>query len=183
VSRQDTSRDRRSRETREALLATAYGAFCAHGYARASLDAIARGAGFTKGALYTHFASKDDLFVAVARRQLAELAGELEELDGTGDPGARLGEWLVEAMAGRRAWFLANAEFAVAAARTPGLARQGTDEYQAFSSRLGAAAGVPGSGEVLLALVNGLIIHAAVRPEFDLAAALAAGVALVRGES
>jgi AcrR family transcriptional regulator len=183
VSRQETSRDRRSRETREALLTTAYEVFCAQGYARASLDVIARGAGFTKGALYTHFASKDDLFVAVGRRQLAALSAELDALDRTGDPGARLGEWLVAAMARRRAWFLANAEFAVAAARTPGLARQGADEYQAFAARLGAAAGAPSSGEVLLALVNGLIIHAAVRPDFDLAGALAAGVALVRGES
>lgn len=181
ATRQETSRERRRRETGEALLDAAYASFCEHGYAGASLDAIAGRAGFTKGALYAHFSGKDAVFVAVSRRQVAELAAELRALVGTPDAAARLGDWLAAAMRERRDWFLANAEFSVACARNPEMARLDGGEYAEFAGNLSDVVGDPDAGQVLLALVNGLIIHAAVRPDFDLAAGLAKGVALVQG--
>lgn len=51
--------------TRAALLASARGLFIRRGYASTSIEHVARDARVTKGALYHHFSSKTDLFVAV----------------------------------------------------------------------------------------------------------------------
>lgn len=52
--------------------------FSRYGYRRASMDAVAAEAGFSRQGLYRHFASKDDLFVAVAAdmHRRAAMAGE-----------------------------------------------------------------------------------------------------------
>jgi AcrR family transcriptional regulator len=59
--------------TRRALLDSAAAAFVERGYADASLDEIARGARVTKGALYHHFAGKQELFRAVFEEVEAEM--------------------------------------------------------------------------------------------------------------
>lgn len=57
------ARKRRSRdETRQLLLDAALKVFGSNGYERATIDEIVREAGFSKGAFYVHFESKDDLF-------------------------------------------------------------------------------------------------------------------------
>ena len=58
-----TARKRRSREeTRQRLLDSALSVFAHNGYERATVDEIVREAGFSKGAFYVHFESKEDLF-------------------------------------------------------------------------------------------------------------------------
>jgi len=57
--------DRRRELTRAHLLAAAAAVFAERGYDRASLDEIARRAGFTKGAVYSNFAGKEELFLAL----------------------------------------------------------------------------------------------------------------------
>jgi AcrR family transcriptional regulator len=57
-----------SAKTREALLSTCLSLFAERGFASTSIDEIARAAGLTKGAMYWHFASKDDLFQAILDR-------------------------------------------------------------------------------------------------------------------
>jgi TetR/AcrR family acrAB operon transcriptional repressor len=52
-------------ETRERILASAARVFGLKGFQRASLDAVAADAGMTKGAIYWHFKSKNDLFFAL----------------------------------------------------------------------------------------------------------------------
>jgi AcrR family transcriptional regulator len=52
-------------DTRQALLTGARRCFARHGYAATSLDEICERARVTKGALYHHFAGKEDLFLAV----------------------------------------------------------------------------------------------------------------------
>jgi len=177
--RQETSRDRRRRETRDALLDAAYACFCEHGYAKASLDAITARAGFTKGALYAHFASKDELFLAVAGERTAELEAGLREIDAAGDVPAQLAAWLVAAMREHRDWFLANTEFTLASARDPQLAARRHGEHAALVARIGQLAGGP--GELIMALMDGLVIQAAVGPGLDLAGAVADGVARLAG--
>jgi AcrR family transcriptional regulator len=62
-----TIRSRRSdysESTRQALVDSAVEMFTKHGYAGTSLDAIARRARVTKGALYHHFSGKQALFEA-----------------------------------------------------------------------------------------------------------------------
>ena len=62
--------------TRSALLDAASEVFAKTGYAKASLEEIAVAAGFTRGAVYHHFSSKEEIFLAViARRDQELLAG------------------------------------------------------------------------------------------------------------
>lgn len=73
--------------TRGALLSVARELFTERGYAATSTTEIADRAGVTRGALYHHFAAKDDLFRAVFEELEAEVAERVarEALAG-GDP-------------------------------------------------------------------------------------------------
>src|SRR4051795_9792680 len=62
------TRERRLERTRALLLDAAEEVFAEKGFTPASLDDIARAAGYTKGAIYKHFAAKEDLFLAVSDR-------------------------------------------------------------------------------------------------------------------
>jgi AcrR family transcriptional regulator len=64
-----TRREEYAEATYEALLDSAAGCFLENGFAATSLDAVAKRARVTKGAIYHHFASKRDLFMAVLERQ------------------------------------------------------------------------------------------------------------------
>lgn len=57
--------ERRRAMTRQHLLEAAAIVFARDGFQAASLDEIASYAGFTKGAVYSNFKSKDELFLAV----------------------------------------------------------------------------------------------------------------------
>ncbi|GLZ40009.1 ScbR family autoregulator-binding transcription factor [Actinokineospora sp. NBRC 105648] len=73
-------RQARSELTRSHLVEAAAEEFARHGYAGASLDRICRAGGVTKGALYFHFASKDEICRAVQNEAcdlVAELVGKL----------------------------------------------------------------------------------------------------------
>lgn len=61
-----TQADRRAR-TRAALLEAAARGLSSHGYANLALEQVAREAGYTRGALYHLFNSKDDLVLAVVQ--------------------------------------------------------------------------------------------------------------------
>jgi AcrR family transcriptional regulator len=66
---------RRDREkTRAALLDAAGEVFARRGFDGASLEEIAETAGFTRGAVYHHFASKEQLFLNVIARHDEELS-------------------------------------------------------------------------------------------------------------
>lgn len=58
--------------TRELLLQAAEELFARVGYERAQVEQIAAEAGFSKGALYAHFKSKEDLFLALYHVKVAE---------------------------------------------------------------------------------------------------------------
>lgn len=64
----------RKQHTRAELVATARSVFLERGFHGASLDEIADRAGYSKGAVYSNFASKDDLFLAVLDAQLERRA-------------------------------------------------------------------------------------------------------------
>jgi len=69
--------ERRRQQTRDHLLEAAARVFGERGYHGASLDDIAAAAGFTKGAVYSNFKSKEDLFLALLE---SRFASELEDL-------------------------------------------------------------------------------------------------------
>ncbi len=58
-------------ETRERILLAAGQVFARKGYRAASLDTVAQAAGLTKGAIYWHFRSKNDLFFALLDAKFA----------------------------------------------------------------------------------------------------------------
>jgi AcrR family transcriptional regulator len=57
--------ERRRAITRQTLIDAAAMVFARDGFHSASLDEVAKTAGFTKGAVYSNFKSKEDLFLAV----------------------------------------------------------------------------------------------------------------------
>jgi AcrR family transcriptional regulator len=63
------TREQRRDLTRQQLLAAAAVVFSTRGYHAASIDDVADAAGFTKGAVYSNFASKEDLFLALIRER------------------------------------------------------------------------------------------------------------------
>jgi AcrR family transcriptional regulator len=70
-----------SRErTRTLLVQAARRIFLRHGYHAATLDAVAEEAGFTKGAVYSAFDSKADLFLAVLDKRVASRVREIESV-------------------------------------------------------------------------------------------------------
>lgn len=77
------SRELSKKETREALLAAARVAFAEEGFDDPSLDAICARAGFTRGAFYVHFESRDALVAAVVERALGDFIGGIVAV---GDP-------------------------------------------------------------------------------------------------
>jgi AcrR family transcriptional regulator len=73
------SRAERREQTRDDLIAAADRLFVEGGFHATSLDQIAAGAGYTKGAVYSNFASKEDLFFAVYERRAAVAETQLAE--------------------------------------------------------------------------------------------------------
>jgi AcrR family transcriptional regulator len=87
VSRKTQQSDR----TREALLSQCLHLFAQRGFSSTSLDDIARAAGVTKGAIYWHFASKDEIFHAILDRIRARWQEVVHvPVSTTGDPRAQL---------------------------------------------------------------------------------------------
>jgi len=69
--------------TRSLLLGAAEQVFARVGYEKAQVEEIAEAAGFSKGALYAHFKSKEELFLALYETKTASsLAKLLRSLDG-----------------------------------------------------------------------------------------------------
>lgn len=75
----------RTRATRSALVAAARELFVTRGYAATSTPQIATAAQVTRGALYHHYADKQDLFRAVADAEAAAVAREIEDRTGPAD--------------------------------------------------------------------------------------------------
>lgn len=121
-SRRPRTRAERQRETREALVLAALDAFARDGYHAASLEGIAADAGFSKGAVYSNFDGKSDLFLAAMDYNLERLRGDdwnpLSEADAaaaaSSEPESEDG---VDAEELVRGFGLATLEFIASAAR------------------------------------------------------------------
>ena len=74
------TRGERQAQTRQDLTDAAERLFMRHGFHATSVDAVAAEAGYTKGAVYSNFRSKEDLFLAVYERRLEHRIGEFEAI-------------------------------------------------------------------------------------------------------
>lgn len=121
-------RRERAEETRSDLLEAAGRMFAAHGYEGTAVGDLARDAGYTKGAVYSNFGGKEDLFRALARRELAER--RVFPLRGAELPA--------------RAQALLNLEILAAISRSPALGRMlAEDIADAVRAAAGAEPGEP----------------------------------------
>src|SRR5881227_3165225 len=87
MSVQSLTRREKQQRTRRSLLGAAAKLFCKHGLEGASIDQVAEAAGYTKGAFYANFKSKEELFLVMLDERFSQ---ELERIDrtlaGTDDP-------------------------------------------------------------------------------------------------
>ena len=74
------SRAERQVQTRSALVDAAERLFTAQGFHATSLDSVAAEAGYTKGAVYSNFSSKEDLFFAVHERRIEVRVAEIHAI-------------------------------------------------------------------------------------------------------
>lgn len=122
-------------QTRAEILEAAAQVFARRGYDGASIAEIAEAAGFSHGAVYSNFADKEDLFLALYERWVAERVVEIDaELDHAASAveGAQtlVAGWLRRVEADPNA-FLLRLEFTARAARDPVLREK-------LSTRVGA---------------------------------------------
>ena len=118
------SRAEQGEQTRSELLAAARREFLDAGYHGATLDRIAAAAGYTKGVVYSRYASKAELFLDLLEARIdARAADNDRRADGLVGV-AGLTELLVHWRATDRddqAWTLLVMEFRIHAARDPAL--------------------------------------------------------------
>ncbi len=85
TTRSRLTREESQRRTHERLLDAAADIFSRRGFHAASVEEVAEAAGFSKGAVYSNFASKDDLFLALLDRHLAQELGAVARRVTPGD--------------------------------------------------------------------------------------------------
>ena len=118
-------RHRRPRRERvvEDLLDAAAVVFAECGYEAASVETICEAAGYSTGALYSNFKSKDDLFLRLYEARIARRARELREVVGDAGGGAAgliaAAARFSETVENEKEWFLLFLEFTLHAARDP----------------------------------------------------------------
>lgn len=176
------TRDEKRAQTRDALIEAAARVFARQGFHGASLDEIAEAAGFSKGAIYSNFVSKEDLFLQVLDhhdRQQRDVLTEVLARGSTLDERLRsLGEWFDRMVEEERDWSLLTLEFSMYAARNPSLrealAAHHRESKQAVANliaRQSADLGFPLAddparlAQAIQALGTGISLHRLVDPQ------------------
>lgn len=141
VERKRLSREESRARTRARLLESAAAVFAERGFYGASVEEIADRAGFSRGAFYSNFDHKADLFLALLDDRLEQEVAALEALlDEEGGPGAFLD--LLRRGGGRRSepkeWTLLWAEFWLHVMRHPELAPKLADRQRAARRAIAA---------------------------------------------
>jgi len=115
-------RQERSETTRQRLLRSAEIIFARDGFEAARLEEIAAEAGYTRGAFYANFESKEDLFFALLEGEISSRIAAVEKLlQEFRDPRAKLRafrEFFLRLCDDRR-WSLLALEFKLFAVRHP----------------------------------------------------------------
>jgi AcrR family transcriptional regulator len=145
------ARSPRRERTRERLFEAASEVFTRDGFQGASIEAICEAAGFTRGAFYSNFASKEELFLALTERQARQDVAAIEATVAGLDAGVVSSEGVDRDAVRRvltavtctqgteRSWFAINAEFELLAMRDPEVGARWTQQQQALRGELAAA--------------------------------------------
>ncbi|WP_425955778.1 helix-turn-helix domain-containing protein [Xylanimonas sp. McL0601] len=138
----------RRERTRERLLDAAAEVFARVGFGAASVEAIAEAAGFTRGAFYSNFESKEELFLALTdrqgRRHVAALEAAVTALDADVVDGHHLDSRLIrsvlaavtESNGAEHGWYPITAEFELLAMRAPEIGAAWTAQQRAMRAEL-----------------------------------------------
>jgi AcrR family transcriptional regulator len=135
---------RRRAATVERLLDAALETFAEVGFAAASVEDVCRRGGFTRGAFYSSFRTKDELFAALyARetgRELARVEEQLVGIEQEADPVGAAIERCLSTFRADRAWVLVHTEYTLHAARHPEAAALLREHVAALHARLSGIA-------------------------------------------
>ena len=169
-------------ETREKLLESARVVFGRKGFSAATIDEIAEGAGFSRGAFYSNFSTKEDLAVVLMGQQMEiDVARLIQVVEAAHGPANTLANRLRVAFATSdklAEWELLRLEMLMLAQRNPDFAEKCQVLYKPQRQRVAdgirgvfAAAGreLPAGDDVLAHLIMSLrlgaaLLHAASGP-------------------
>ncbi|MDP9384864.1 MAG: TetR/AcrR family transcriptional regulator [Actinomycetota bacterium] len=169
-------------QTRAALIEAAGAAFAERGLRDVSIDELARRAGFTKGAFYANFASKEELFLAMLDERFERRAREMHRaLDSDEAPevqARRSADEFAADVAADPEWERLFFEFAAHASRNPEFRvqlvaryrrlREGmAADYERRAAELGMALPFPADHLALMtfAMGNGIALEQLLEPE------------------
>ncbi|OYO02752.1 hypothetical protein CGZ95_05330 [Enemella evansiae] len=164
-------------QTREQVLTAAAEVFSTSGFTGATLDQIAAAGGLTKGAIYSSFGGKEDLFFEVLRARTRERLLAAREIRDTSAPfsGTEVGRLLERFTVDDPTWHLALIQFWATVTNAPDPARHAElrrmrGELRGDIEALLVEGGVPAErarwlAVAILALSNGLAIERAIDPE------------------
>lgn len=120
-------------QTRERLIASGREAFARSSYANTSIEEIAEGAGYSKGAFYSNFATKEELALEIVRRDtdmvVAATAAAIEHARGNPDKIMENVAGLALTLSTQSERYILRAEMMLHAARSPGFATAYREQY------------------------------------------------------
>ena len=132
---------------RRRVLDAALAEFTRHGYERGSLDRIAASAGFSKGAIYSNFSGKEDLFLSLMDQQVRERLDRIGEAvtsagtdSGQAAVAEHVGRVLTGVIAADTAWQLLFLDYVTHAARDPSRHAQLTERRRKIRAVVANAA-------------------------------------------
>jgi AcrR family transcriptional regulator len=143
VRRRTRPRVRPTREqTKATLIKAARRVFAERGYGHATVDEIAEAAGLTKGAVYSNFGGKAELFYALMRERIEERLDLAAEAAGTlrgnvDQIAVGVGGVLKELMMSQREWQIMYVEFWAVAAHDQRLQESFAIQRREARARIG----------------------------------------------
>jgi AcrR family transcriptional regulator len=178
------TRKEKQEQTHECLMRSAARVFRRRGLDRASIDEVAEDAGYTKGAFYANFKSKEELYLAMLDRKFGE---RLEALDRAlarderpSEQARHFGEDVLHEMVVDEDWRRLFLEFSAYAARDEDFRAELMTRYAAIRERivrafearlerLGVDSPVPVEEvtEMACMMASGFLLEQMIHPDLD----------------
>jgi AcrR family transcriptional regulator len=175
------TRKERQEHTRQCLLEAAGRVFARRGLVQASVDEVAADAGFTKGAVYANFGSKEELFLEMLDERFAGRLAEMERAMASDEPpevqARAAAQDFIDYLTADPDWKLLFYEAALQAARDEAFRAKLQQHFAAMRARMAdllrarAAAGGFDPGvpfdelaTMIMAMANGIGFEAMIDP-------------------
>src|SRR4051794_38491478 len=175
------TRKEKQAHTRTCLMESAARVFARRGLQQASIDEVAGDAGFTKGAFYANFKSKEELFLAMLDERFAEKIEQMGRVWGSEgdlrDKAQRAGQDFAQYLSDDE-WARLFFEFAAYAARNEDFRQELVTRYRALRERVAEiysrqkekmgiepAVAPEQVAAMIFAMVNGLALEKLLEPD------------------